>query len=127
MSNNMIDNVIHQISFHPKDRRDIFLSQAPKQQAVILVRLTKRVQRDLVSKLSFDELLAAIEHLDPDEVTDIIQLLPKHKQHKILTRLSETLRQHVELLSQFDPQTAAGLMRLDYILVEETDTVINVA
>ncbi len=122
-----IDQIVNKISFHPDERLKLFLSLSPEIQATILLHLTKHIQHDIVNSLSDDKLLITLPNLDPDEATDMIQLLTKNRQKIFIPKLNEELRKSVELLSQFDPKTAAGLMNIDYIQVEETDTISDVA
>jgi magnesium transporter len=65
--------------------------------------------------------------MDPDEITDVVQILPARRQKSVIIKLKKHLQQTVELLTQFDPKTAAGLMNIDYIQVTEKDTIAHVA
>lgn len=91
------------------------------------MRLSVYVQRDLVRDLSSSDIVDTLNYLDPDEATDIVQLLPKRRQKKILNAFGQELKEHIELLSRFDPKTAAGLMKLNYIQVNADDTIRDVA
>lgn len=122
-----LNQLIHDISFHPKDRLERFLALSIQQRALVLTHLTSLIEHDIISSLPTPDLLSTLEQLDPDEITDIIQLLPKPRQQKIIAQLNEHLKQSVELLTQFDPETAAGLMNVDYVHVEEGDTIAQVA
>jgi len=95
--------------------------------ARVLLRLSKHIQVDLLSKLSNDDLVPILNHLDPDEVTDIVQLLPRKRQTKVIHEFSDELKKSVQILSQFDPQTAAGLMNLDYIQVDLDEKIEEVS
>jgi len=123
----IIGDVVHDISFHPDSRSKIFLELPHKIRAAVLLSLTKHVRYDLLENISNKELVVTLEHLDADEATDIIQSIPRSRQPKIIKRLREELKRGVELLSQFDPESAAGLMNLDYILVDEGDRISAVA
>lgn len=73
------------------------------------------MQYEIVSKLNHEDLVSVLEHLDTDEATDILQLLPPKKRKVIINELNEQLKSDISLLLQFDPETAAGLMNIDYI------------
>lgn len=122
-----IGEIVHNISFHPEERSDIFLALPHKIRAAVLLRLTKHVLYGLLEDISNKEIAVTLEHLDTDEATDVIQSLPKSRQSKITKHLQEEFKSGIELLSQFDPESAAGLMNLGYILVEEDDKVASVA
>ncbi len=125
--NEDVDDILHQIRFEKKKRLELFFSLPHNLRAQILLRLSRRVLGDLLSRVPDDELLPVLEHLDPDEATDVLQTLPSHRQKKILLVLSDNLKRDVEILSRFDPQTAAGIMNLDYIQVDENDRMSEVA
>jgi len=125
--NQELNKIIHQISYYPKKRLDIFRSLTNGQKRDSILKLSKHLQYEIVSKLNKEELVSFLEHLDTDEATDIVQLLPKKKQQPIMQELNEQLKSDISLLLQFDPETAAGLMNIDYIQVEAEDTIALVA
>lgn len=118
---------IHDMTFSPRDRIARFLALSPEDRARAFGGCGVRVRRDIVTRLRIDDLVPLLEFLDPDEATDAIQLLPKGRQRTVIERLKETLRDEVEVLRQFDPQTAAGLMTLDYVNVDEGETIADAA
>lgn len=122
-----LGKMIHQISFYPKKRVEYFLSLPVADRAQVLLHLTRFMQHDLIMHMPEGELINTLELLDPDEITDIVQLMPKRRHKKIIAKLKKHLQQSVELLNQFDPKTAAGLMNIDYIQVTEKDTISQVA
>ena len=63
-----------------------------------------------------------LNFLDPDKITDIIQLLSKRKQKSILSKLNKTYREKVNYLLKFTSASAGGLMSLNYIIVLNTDS-----
>lgn len=125
MANN--SQVLQKVLSNSKDREKILASLSIEESASILIRLPKRIQTKLISKFTNVFLIDLLEHLDPDETTDIVQLLPPKRREKIINNLSVKMREEVEILSKFDPQTAAGLMSLNYIQVEIDDTMKSVA
>ncbi|MEK7606867.1 MAG: magnesium transporter [Patescibacteria group bacterium] len=121
------DEALRTIRFHPKKRKGVFLSLPPEMRAPLLTRLTKHVLFDLLAKLDDADITEALEYLGPDQATDILQCIEPGRRKKIILALSERLKQDVQTLLEFDPQTAAGLMNLDYIQSEEYETVAQVA
>ncbi len=110
-----------------EERLPSFLGHAADLQAAILLRLPDAMQRDLLHGTNDDALIGLLEFLDPDEATDMVQLLPNRRRSRIVVRLNKTLREGVEFLVGFAEETAAGVMTVDYIQVDETDTVADVA
>ncbi|NQV90658.1 magnesium transporter [Candidatus Uhrbacteria bacterium] len=115
------------ISFHPKTRLQRFLALSHEDRADVLLCLSKKIAHDLLDQLDLSVVTDILEHLDPDQSADIIQLLPKRKRKKAIASLTNALKEQVTFLSEFDPQTAAGLMNLDYIQVDERALLKDVA
>lgn len=119
--------IIHQISYNPEERVELFRQLPEIQKRDVLLRLSKHIRYDIVSKINKEELVRVLGHLDADEATDILQLLPENKRINIMEQMQGELKKEVSMLLQFDPETAAGLMDVDYIQVEHTDTIASVA
>lgn len=126
MNNETLQQVIRTISYDYRNRLHIFLELSPEWQAIVLLKLTRHVQSQLMQKLSDDQMLQVLEHLDPDEATDLIQMLGKKRQEKIINQLNQYLKNSVSMLLRFDPETAAGVMSVNYIHVEPTETISEV-
>ncbi len=129
MSSNRIDidKILHQIAYYHKKRLDIFRNLSVGQKREALLQISKHLKFDIVSKLNKEELVNILEHMDTDEATDILQLLSVKKRKDIMNELNEQLKEDIGRLLKFDPETAAGLMDVDYIQVEHNDTIASVA
>lgn len=114
----LINNLLHNIN----DVSSIF-SEIPKnKQGFILIKLSKKIQKQILDVLDDDEIIDMLDYLDLDDITDIIQNLNSKRKKNIIEKLNDTIKKEVEFLLEFDPQTAAGLMNLDYVEVEENLT-----
>ena len=122
-----LSKTVREITFSHRNRVQIYLELPEQEKGDVILLLSRRVQRDLANKLSDEDLLKTLEYLDPVDATHIIQNLPKKRANSIIEKLSESLKESVELLVKFDPQTAAGLMSTDYIQVDFNDSVKDVA
>ncbi|MDP2676259.1 MAG: magnesium transporter [bacterium] len=122
-----VQKFVQKIAYEHEHRADTFRMLKPKLQSEVLLRLGRHVQYDLLSRLEKEEVIAVLEQLDPDEATDILQIFPKRKQEALLHEMAEEMKNSLAVLLQFDPETAGGLMNLDYINVDANDTVANVA
>ena len=118
---------VHQLSFRPHERIHIFAQLPTALRASIFLHLTPHVQRDIANKLSDEGLLSLLELLDPDEVVDVLQALSEERRTHVMAQLGDVMKKGVELLMQFDPDSAAGLMNVDYILVDEAQSIASVA
>lgn len=122
-----LNSVINEISFHPDIRVDVFLSLSEDEQVEVLLVLTNHIKKDLLTHFPEEELVNLLEKVDPDDATDLLQLLGPHRRQRVLERLSQELKDDVSMLLEFDPETAAGLMDVDYIQVDVNDDVAAVA
>ena len=123
MNKPSLTETIHDIRFKAQKREEIFNKLSNKDKARVCMAISKFLIKTLLEKQPLEELTGLLEHLDPDEATDIIQIFPKRKQKKILEKLSENIKNAVELLIEFDPDSAAGLMNIDYIQLNENNSV----
>lgn len=126
MNDMEIQKKLHSINFKPKERANIFRNLPPSSQADVILKLTKHIQYDILSKLNDSEILSLAEYLDPDEVTDLLQLVPTHRKNILVKKLNKKLRDEVSSLLKFDPNTAGGLMNIDFIEVLEDDQISRV-
>jgi magnesium transporter len=118
---------ITDILFHKDKRTDMFLELKPHERIVLLHSLTPSVRKDILMHVPDDVLVDILEAVDPDEATDMLQLLTARRREKILHMVSAELKDSLSKLLEFDAETAAGLMTLDYIQVPDTATVAEVA
>lgn len=109
--------------FKPNNRAKVYMDMEPDQRVALLRTVTKSVRRDILQKLPVEEMVALLQTLSPDEATDMLQLISKSKREKVLALLSHELKDSLSTLLAFDPETAAGLMTLDYIQVEVSDNI----
>jgi len=118
----MQKNSAQEILLNYKKRISLFRKLPVNNRGFVLLGLPKAVQRELMAKLNNKELIALVDYLDPDEVTDLLQRVRKSRRRKLLRKLKKGIKDKVEFLLKFDPRTAAGLMSLDYIEVHKDKT-----
>lgn len=126
-NNKNLNYIINQINFHPKKRMIFFGFLSEEKKAFVLYRLNKKAQSYIISKLKNQELIKILEHLDPGEATDLVRMLSFQKQKKLISKIKKEMQDSIRILAKFDPKTAAGIMNVDYIQIEDTDTVKEVA
>src|SRR5690606_12043850 len=102
---------------------DLFLELEDDKRVELLRSVTKPVRRDIMMRIPEPQLANLLQSVDPDEATDMLQQLTKKKREKILKLISVELRDSLSRLLAFDANTAAGLMTLDYIQVDESDNI----
>lgn len=115
------------ILFRKDKRVQLFLELPQEKRMELLDKVTATVKKDILSHIPDEDLVKVIEGLDPDDATDVLQLLSKKKREKALQLLGEDVKSSLSTLLEFDPKTAAGLMTLDYIQVDVSDNISDVA
>ncbi len=111
-----------------KDKRTQLFLELPQDKRVDLLRsVTASVKKDILQHIPEEEFVSILQTVDPDEATDMLQLITKAKREKVLMLLSQELKDSLSTLLAFDPETAAGLMTLDYIQVDTSSNVESVA
>ena len=103
------------------------MSLSHQDRADVLFCLSKKMAAGIVTHLQPVDLSELLEHLDPDQAADVVQLLPKNRQKAAVATLKESIQKEVSFLAEFDPHTAAGLMSLDYVQVDECDSLADAA
>jgi len=111
-----------------KDKRIVrFLELSLDKRIELLNSLTRTVKRDILMHIPESELVEILQTVDPDEATDILQILSRRKREKVLLMLSKDLKDSISTLLEFDAETAAGLMTLDYVQTTVDDNIASVA
>jgi magnesium transporter len=121
------DTIIHELSFKPKKRIELFLGLSIAEQAELIHILSKGVRKNVLNNLGDDGLMQLLEKVDPDDATDLLQLISSKRRGHIMEQLNQNLKDTLGKLLEFDPDTAAGLMTLDYIQVEPASTLSDIA
>src|SRR5690606_32630097 len=113
--------------FKRNQRVDLFLGVPEDQQFDYFASMTPKVKKELLAKLPIESIVKLLQPLDPDDATDILQSLTNHRREAVLQQLSADMKESLSTLLEFDPDTAAGLMTLDYVQVSIDDNIETAA
>jgi len=105
----------------------VFANLSRDRQREVFFQLPETVREAVVDDMDADQLQAFVKRLDPDEATDVLGLAEETTREAVLGRLSKDRREKVEFLLEFSPESAAGLMDLDYVTVDRERTFEAVA
>ncbi len=119
--------LLSEVLFHKDKRTELFLELSLEKRVELLRSVTNSVKRDIMMHVPEQDLAEILEIVDPDDTTDMLQLLSRKRREKVLLLLSQELKDSISTLLEFDAETAAGLMTLDYIQVNTSDNVATVA
>jgi magnesium transporter len=93
----------------------------------LFFQLPDKIQQTVVDDMSREQLEEFVGRLDPDEAADVLGLVGGEVRDEIVSHLSRQRREKVEYLLDFNPETAAGMMDLDYVTVDRSATLREVA
>lgn len=119
--------LLGEVLFRKDKRVERFMELSLDRRIELLESLTRTVRRDILMKIPEEDLVEILQTVDPDEATDMLQILSAKKREKVLLLLSQDLKDSISTLLEFDAETAAGLMTLDYISASVDDNIAAVA
>lgn len=111
----------------PNGKRKTFALLPPEVQSEVVLRLNDETRELIVPRLS-DLTIARFLHFnEEDDAADILQILATERRDGILKHLKPDRRLRIEKLLHFHPESAGGLMDLNFITVQGTSTKREVA
>ena len=130
------DSSIARLDFHDiatlfdsiqENKTRAFSYLKPEIQAKVLVVLSQKSKRVIVPNLSDYTLARILSLSDEDDATDTLQFLPEKRRTQILDQIREKTRKKIEKLLKYHPETAGGIMDLNFIVVKPDFTIHDVA
>ncbi len=91
-----------------------------------LLELPEGMQEDLLSDFKAHEIEEFVEHLETDDVADILQAVDKEIADEVIERLDPDERREIEPLMAHDEESAGGLMQVELFKVRGDWTVEKV-
>jgi len=112
-------NSIYTLTHTNSDRTAYFRQIPVNKQGFTLLHLPRNIRKEILKQLTIKEIIRLVDYLDPDDATDLLQKLSEQKRKKIINSLNEEHKTKITFLLKFAPDSAAGIMSLDYIEVEK--------
>jgi len=91
-----------------------------------LLELPEGMQEDILSDFKAHEIEEFVEHLETDDVADILQAVNKEVADEVIERLEPDERREIEPLMAHDEESAGGLMQVELFKVRGDWTVEKV-
>ncbi len=101
----------------PARRRVLWDLIEPDLEGEILMEVHDEVRESLVRDMDMEDLVAATEQLDLDDLADFIQSLPEKLTTDVLAGMDRQDRTRLEQVLAYPEDSAGGLMNLDTITV----------
>jgi magnesium transporter len=89
----------------------------PEDRGEVLVHVAEEVRDGLIREMPIEELVAATEGLEVDDLADLIEDLPETVTQQLLRSMDRENRQRLEVVLSYEPDTAGGLMNTDTVTV----------
>ena len=101
---------------------DPFMALPQEEWRDVFFALPESGRETLVADMSRSQLETFIRGLDPDEVTDVLGYADEETRESVLATVDADRREKIDFLLSFNPESAAGLMNLDYVTVSADRT-----
>jgi magnesium transporter len=104
-------------SLPPHERKVTWELVDPENDGEVLLHVNDEVRAGLLRDMDKEELLAAMEGLDLDDLADLLQELPEAVSRELLRSMDLQNRQRLETVLSYPEDSAGGLMNTDLITV----------
>lgn len=104
-------------SLPPTERHIIWKLVAPDNGGEVLLHVNDEVRGQLISDMAREELVAATEGMDMDDLADLLDDLPDAVIREVLHSMDKQNRQRLESVLSYSEDSAGGLMNTDTITV----------
>lgn len=105
------------IIINSESKYETFIKVKTYQKGLVFLNLPNVIQIEFAKIMRISRIIKIIKYLDTDDTLEFLQHFSKKKQKRILAELDKSQKNNYEYLLNFDSETAAGLMNIDYILI----------
>jgi magnesium transporter len=113
-------------SLPPTQREAVWELVDPELEGDVLVELNEEVRAGLIREMETEELVAAAEGLELDDLADLLRELPETVNQQVLRSMDSQDRERLNAVLGFDEDTAGGLMNTDTVSVRPDVTLETV-
>lgn len=106
-----------------RERAVVWELVEPDHEGHVLVEVADEVRDHLLKSMPTDELLAAIEGMELDDLADLVVDLPEALTQEILRSLNQQDQERLQQVLAYDEDSAGGLMNVDIVTVRPGVTV----
>jgi len=104
-------------SLPPAKREIVWGFVDPEIEGDVLVELNEQVRSDLIGGMDAEELIAATEDMEVDDLADVIGDLPEAVNQQVLRSLDAQDRERLKAVLGYEQDSAGGLMNMDTVSV----------
>ncbi|MEO8061477.1 MAG: magnesium transporter [Pseudomonadota bacterium] len=110
-------------SLPPAQREVVWNFVEPEIEGDVLVELSDGVRQSFIDGMDAEELLAAAEDMELDDLADLVGDLPEAVSMQLVKSMDAQDRDRLNTVLAFEPDTAGGLMNTDTVSVRGDVTV----
>src|SRR5689334_14508929 len=110
-------------SLPPAQREVVWNFVEPEIEGDVLVELSDEVRQSFLEGMNAEELLAAAEDMEVDDLADIVGDLPETVGAQLVKSMDTQDRERLNAVLSYEPDTAGGLMNTDTVSVRADVTV----
>ena len=103
-------------------QRQILRRFAPEQVSEIVSEMDSEQSAELVSEMREHRAVSVLNEMEPDDAADVLDELDEEHRDVLLGKLTREDSEELRNLLNFDPDSAAGVMNTELILLEENMT-----
>lgn len=104
-------------SLPPAKREIVWEFVDPELEGDVLVELNEEVRSELIGGMDAEELIAATEGMEVDDLADLIGDLPETLNERVLRSMDAQDRERLSAVMGFSQDSAGGLMNLDAVTI----------
>ncbi|MGH8188658.1 MAG: magnesium transporter [Steroidobacteraceae bacterium] len=104
-------------SLPPAKREIVWEFVDPEVEGDVLIELNEEVRSELIGGMDAEELIAATEGMEVDDLADLIGDLPETLNERVLRSMDAQDRERLSAVMRFEEDSAGGLMNLDTVTV----------
>jgi magnesium transporter len=110
-------------SLPPAQREVVWNFVEPEVEGDVLVELSDEVRQAFIEGMDAEELMAAAEEMELDDLADLVGDLPEAVSAQLVKSMDAQDRERLKTVLSFEPDTAGGLMNVDTVSVRGDVTV----
>ncbi len=120
-------DLVHAVSLMDQDeQQDLLALLSPEDAADLVDELPDIQAADILEDMPAEQAAAIVDELDSDEQVDVLSQLDEDDAEAILEKMAPQEASDVRRLSQYDPDTAGGLMITEYLSFPREASVADV-
>jgi magnesium transporter len=110
-------------SLPPAQREVVWNFVEPEIEGDVLVELSDEVRQSFIEGMNAEELLAAAEDMEVDDLADLVGDLPEAVGAQLVKSMDAQDRERLNTILSYEPDSAGGLMNTDTVSVRADVTV----